>query len=128
MARSMARDKKVLRNLDDEIYRIAPKTYAKGAEGRDARDEYGRINREKRYEKRQMNKLAKGGSVKQTKADRLDERLGNIDGKESTKSQSYRSRRDESKGMTRKGKGKMRTVQARGCGLAKRGCGPTYLC
>ena len=30
MARSMARDKKVLRNLDDEIYRIAPKTYANG--------------------------------------------------------------------------------------------------
>ena len=41
MARSMARDKKVLRNLDDEIYRIAPKTYAKGAEGKDAREEYG---------------------------------------------------------------------------------------
>ena len=119
MARSMARDKKVLRNLDDEIYRIAPKTYAKGAEGKDAREEYGRIDREKRFEKNKMNKMAKGGSVKgkQTKSDRLDERLGNIDGKESTKSQSYRSRR-----------GKMRTVQARGCGLAKRGCGPTYLC
>jgi hypothetical protein len=128
MARSMARDKKVLRNLDDEIYRIAPKTYAKGAEGRDAREEYGRINREKRFEKNQMNRMAKGGSVKgkQTKADKLDERLGNIDGKESTKSQSYSSRRNESNAI--KGKGKMRTVQARGCGLAKRGCGPTYLC
>jgi hypothetical protein len=87
----MARDKKVLRNLDDEIYRIAPKTYAKGAEGRNARDEYGRIDREKAYEKRQMNRMAKGGDVK-------------------------------------KSKGKMRSVQSRGCGLAKRGCGPTYLC
>ena len=28
MRGSMARDKKALRNLDDEIYRIAPKTYA----------------------------------------------------------------------------------------------------
>ena len=34
MKGSMARDKKTMRNLDDEIYRIAPKTYAKGAEGR----------------------------------------------------------------------------------------------
>ena len=68
MARTMARDKKVLRNLDDEIYRIAPKTYAKGAEGRNARDEYGRIDREKAYEKRQMNRMAKGGSVKKSAA------------------------------------------------------------
>ncbi len=36
MPGSMARDKRVLRNLDDEIYRIAPKTYAKGAKGRNA--------------------------------------------------------------------------------------------
>ena len=126
MPGSMARDKKVLRNLDDEIYRIAPKTYAKGAKGRNAREEYGRVDREKAFEKRQMNRMAKGGDVKkQTKADRLDERLGIIDGKESTKSQSYRSRRNESKGMTGR---KMNTVQARGCGLAKRGCGPTRLC
>ena len=47
MRGSMARDKKALRNLDDEIYRIAPKTYAKGAEGRNARDEYARVDREK---------------------------------------------------------------------------------
>ena len=126
MPGSMARDKKVLRNLDDEIYRIAPKTYAKGAKGRNAREEYGRVAREKAFEKRQMHRMAKGGDVKkQTKADRLDERLGNIDGKESTKSQAYRSRRNESKGMTGR---KMITVQARGCGLAKRGCGPTRLC
>ena len=90
MRGSMARDKKVLRNLDDEIYRIAPKTYAKGAEGRNARDEYGRINREKSYEKNQMNRMAKGGSVKKSAA-------------------------------------KKGTVQSRGCGLAKRGCGPTKL-
>ena len=90
MRGSMARDKKVLRNLDDEIYRIAPKTYAKGAEGRNARDEYSRIDREKNYEKGQMNRMAKGGSVK-------------------------------------KSAGKMKTVQSRGCGLAKRGCGPTKL-
>ena len=89
MARSMARDEKVLRNLDDEIYRIAPKTYAKGAEGKDAREEYGRINREKRFEKNQMNRMATGGAVKSKK---------------------------------------MRTVQARGGGIAKRGNGPTYLC
>ena len=94
MRGSMARDKKTLRNLDDEIYRIAPKTYAKGAEGRNARDEYSRIDREKNYEKGQMNRMAKGGAVK---------------------SKAKRS-------------GKMSTVQARGCGLAKRGCGPTYLC
>lgn len=92
MPGSMARDKKVLRNLDDEIYRIAPKTYAKGAKGRNAREEYGRVDREKNFEKRQMNRMAKGGSVKS------------------------------------KAKGKMNSVQARGCGLAKRGCGPTYLC
>ena len=95
MRGSMARDKKVLRNLDDEIYRIAPKTYAKGAEGRNARDEYGRINREKSYEKNQMNRMAKGGSVKKSAA---------------------------KKSAAKKG-----TVQSRGCGLAKRGCGPTKL-
>ena len=94
MRGSMARDKKVMRNLDDEIYRIAPKTYAKGAEGRNARDEYSRIDREKNYEKGQMNRMAKGGAVK--------------------------SKANSS--------GTMKTVQSRGCGLAKRGCGPTYLC
>jgi hypothetical protein len=88
MRGSMARDKKVLRNLDDEIYRIAPKTYSKGAKGKNAREEYGRIDREKDYEKRQMNRMAKGGDVKSKK----------------------------------------RSVQSRGCGQAKRGCGPTYLC
>jgi hypothetical protein len=87
-------DEKVLRNLDDEVYRIAPKERMGGAEGRDARDERRRINREKDYEKRHMNK---GGKVKkQGYNDRLDESLGARDGK---KSQSLKSRRDESKGM-----------------------------
>jgi len=87
-------DEKVLRNLDDEVYRIAPKEAMGGAEGRDARDERRRINREKAYEKRHMNK---GGKVKkQGYNDRLDESLGARDGK---KSQSLKSRRDESKGM-----------------------------
>ena len=90
----MAHDKRVLRNLDDEVYRIAPKERMGGAEGRDARDERRRINREKAYEKRHMNK---GGKVKkQGYNDRLDESLGARDGK---KSQSLKSRRDESKGM-----------------------------
>ena len=88
----MAHDKRVLRNLDDEVYRIAPKERMGGAEGRDARAERGRINREKAYEKRHM---AKGGKVQGYNA-RLDESLGARDGK---KSQSLKSRRDESKGM-----------------------------
>jgi len=71
----MARDKRVLRNLDDEVYRIADKERMGGAEGRDARDERGRINREKRYEKRQMNRMKTGGSV-QTKKDKRDESKG----------------------------------------------------
>ena len=97
----MAHDKKVLRNLDDEVYRIADKERMGGAEGRDARDERQRINREKAYEKRHM---ATGGKVKkQGYNDRLDESLGARNGK---KSQSLKSRRDESKGMEKaKGKG-----------------------
>ena len=97
----MAHDKKVLRNLDDEVYRIADKERMGGAEGRDARAERGRINREKAYEKRHM---AKGGKdKKQGYNARLDESLGARDGK---KSQSLKSRRDESKGMEKsKGKG-----------------------
>ena len=59
----MAHDKRVLRNLDDEVYRIADKERMGGAEGRDARDERGRINREKDYEKRQLDSMAGGGKV-----------------------------------------------------------------
>lgn len=55
---------------------------------------------------------AKTGSTKkmkkQTANDRLDERLGMRDGKESTKSQSMKSRRDESRAMKRGGVAKKR--------------------
>jgi len=100
----MAHDKKVLRNLDDEVYRIAPKERMGGAEGRDARQERLRINKEKRFEKNRMGGMAAGGKVKkQGYNDRLDESLGARNGK---KSQSLKSRRDESKGMEKaKGKG-----------------------
>ena len=94
---SRRHDKKVIRNLDDEIYRIAPKERMGGAEGRDARQERLRINREKRFEKNRLDGMADGGKVKkQGYNDRLDESLGARNGK---KSQSLKSRRDESKGM-----------------------------
>jgi hypothetical protein len=87
-------DEKALRNIDDEIYRIAPKTHTSGNERKDAREEYGRLLKEQGYERRHMNK---GGKVKkQGYNDRLDESLGARHGK---KSQSLKSRRDESKGM-----------------------------
>ena len=41
---------------------------------------------------------AKSAKKKQGANDRLDESLGMRDGKESTKTQSYKSRRDESRG------------------------------
>ena len=41
------------------------------------------------------------GSKKQGANDRLDESLGMRDGKESTKTQSYKSRRDESRGASK---------------------------
>ena len=133
----MAHDKRVLRNLDDEVYRIAPKERMGGAEGRDARQERLRINKENRFEKNRMDGMAKGGKVKkQGYNDRLDESLGARHGK---KSQSLKSRRDESKGMEKAmGKGaysgattmmsgggevgKSRsTASSRGDGIAKRG-------
>ena len=44
---------------------------------------------------------SKGKSAKkQTTADRLDESLGERRGKESTKTQSFKSRRDESRGAS----------------------------
>jgi len=107
----MKRDKRVLRNLDDAIYRIAPKERMGGAEGRDARQERLRINKEKRFEKNQMNRMNMGGKVKgymkggktQGYNDRLDESMGARNGK---KSQSMTSRRNESKGMEKSmGKG-----------------------
>ena len=44
---------------------------------------------------------AKKASKKQGANDRLDESLGSRRGKESTKSQSYKSRRDESRGASK---------------------------
>ena len=45
---------------------------------------------------------SKGKSVKkQTAADKLDESLGERRGKESTKTQSFKSRRDESRGASK---------------------------
>ena len=47
-----------------------------------------------------ISRFSKGKSVKkQTANDKLDESLGERDGKESTKTQSFKSRRDESRGM-----------------------------
>jgi len=46
-----------------------------------------------------ISRFSKGKSVKkQTANDKLDESLGERDGKESTKSQSFKDRREESKG------------------------------
>ena len=94
----MAHDKRVLRNLDDEDYRIRNRT------GSNTDAERRRINREKDFEKNRMGGMAAGGKVKkQGYNDRLDESLGARNGK---KSQSLKSRRDESKGMEKaKGKG-----------------------
>ena len=129
----MAHDKKVLRNLDDEVYRIAPKERMGGAEGRDARQERLRINKEKRFEKNRMDGMAGGGKVKtQGYNDRLDESMGARNGK---KSQSMASRRNESKGMEKAmGKGaysgastmmakggKVRSASSRADGIARKG-------
>lgn len=91
-------DEKVLRNLDDEDYRIRNRT------GSNTDAERRRINREKDFEKNRMGGMAAGGKVKkQGYNDRLDESLGARNGK---KSQSLKSRRDESKGMEKSmGKG-----------------------
>jgi|TARA_R110002110_G_scaffold120083_1_gene295001 hypothetical protein len=43
----------------------------------------------------------KKSEKKQTANDRLDESLGERDGAESTKTQSYKSRRDESRGASK---------------------------
>ena len=95
---SRKHDKKVIRNLDDEIYRIRNRT------GSNTDAERRRINREKDFEKNRLGGMAAGGKVKkQGYNDRLDESLGARNGK---KSQSLKSRRDESKGMEKSmGKG-----------------------
>jgi len=62
---SRAHRKRAIRNIDDEIYRTDPKTYDRGVVGRDARDEYERDLRERRFEKRALN-MQEGGSVATT--------------------------------------------------------------
>ena len=59
----MVHDERTIRNVDDEIYRIAPKTHSRGRERMDAREEYGRLLREKDYLRNEMNRMAKGGGV-----------------------------------------------------------------
>lgn len=94
----MKKDKRTMRNLDDEMYRIRNRT------GSNTDAERRRINREKDFEKNQMAGMNKGGKVKkQGYNDRLDESMGARNGK---KSQSMASRRKESKGMEKSmGKG-----------------------
>ena len=91
----MAHDKRVLRNLDDEDYRIRNRT------GSNTDAERRRINREKDFEK---NRMAAGGKVKKEGYNaRLDDSMGARSGK---KSQSETARRNESKGMEKSmGKG-----------------------
>ena len=57
----MRHDERTIRNVDDEIYRIAPKTHGSGAGRIDAREEYARDLREKDYLRAQMNRMADGG-------------------------------------------------------------------
>ncbi len=127
---SRKHDKKVIRNLDDEIYRISDKERMGGAEGRDARQERLRINKEKRFEKNRLDGMAAGGTVRQQGYnDRLDDSMGARNGK---KSQSMASRRNESKGMEKSmGKGAYSgasTMMAKGGKVGKkatrRGDGP----
>jgi len=61
MGGMIRKDERTIRNVDDEIYRIAPKTYGRGRERMDAREEYARDLREKDYLRAQMNRLANGG-------------------------------------------------------------------
>jgi len=58
---SMRHDERTIRNVDDEIYRIAPRTHGTGAGRMDAREEYARDLREKAYLRNQMNNMAEGG-------------------------------------------------------------------
>jgi hypothetical protein len=57
----MRHDERTIRNVDDEIYRIAPRTHGTGAGRMDAREEYARDLREKAYLRNQMNGMAEGG-------------------------------------------------------------------
>ncbi len=121
---SRAHDKKVIRNLDDEDYRIRNRT------GKNTDAERRRINREKDFEKNKLGGMAAGGKVKKQGYNaRLDESMGARNGK---KSQSMASRRNESKGMEKSmGKGAYSgasTMMAKGGKVGKkatrRGDGP----
>lgn len=101
----------------DEMRRVKARRPKDAAERRDKRDQLARVGSRERNARDEMGRLRReavgmgmntgGKTIKkmasgsQTRADRLDERLGNIDGRESTKSQSYGSRRNESNAMTR---------------------------
>ena len=125
---SMSKDKKTLRNLNDESYRI------RNNRGSNAAAERRRVDGERSFEKRQMSKMKMGGTVEYSKGGktqgfnaRLDDSMGAKNGK---KSQSMASRRNESKGMEKsKGKGaysgdtKMMATggKVRGAGMATQG-------
>ena len=57
----MRHDERTIRNVDDELYRIAPRTHSHGRERINAREEYARDLKEKDYLRAQMNRLANGG-------------------------------------------------------------------
>lgn len=57
----MRHDERTIRNVDDELYRIAPRTHSRGRERINAREEYARDLKEKDYLRAQMNRLANGG-------------------------------------------------------------------
>jgi hypothetical protein len=88
-----AHAKRVMRNLDDEDYRIRNRT------GSNTDAERRRINREKEYE---ATRMAKGGKVKKQGYNaRQDESLGS---RNKTKGQqNLKSRRDEAQAMEKKG-------------------------
>jgi len=87
----MARGKRVLRNLDDEDYRIRNRT------GGNTDAERRRINREKEFE---VSHMKKGGKVQGYDA-RQDESLGT---RNKTKGQqNLKSRRDEAAAMEKRG-------------------------
>ena len=56
-------DERTIRNVDDEIYRIAPRTHGSGYGRTNAREEYARDLREKDYLRNQMSHMANGGIV-----------------------------------------------------------------
>ena len=64
------------------------------------RNDFGTRPYKSRFDGRSAMKKGKSAK-KQTAADKLDESLGERRGNESTKSQSFKSRRDESRGASK---------------------------